>query len=588
MRSSNSLKLFLLCVILVSPVTAQAQESAIVSGELGTKMDDYMTRLEGLGFSGAILVAREGDILLQKGYGLADREQNRPVNPSTVFSIGSITKQFTGAAILKLEMMGGLATGDPITKYFENVPADKTGITLHHLLTHTAGFPGAIGDDFDTGADADRFLEQALNTGLQTAPGEQYSYSNVGFSLLGIIVERVSGQPYEEFLQEHLFKPAGMTRTGYLLPEYTDGELAVGYRNGRRWGSVIRQPMLPDGPSWHLRANGGIHSTVGDMYRWHLALEGNDVLSEEAKEKYYSPFADEGGGQSYYGYGWSIVPDYMGRKLITHNGGNGIFTADFRRFVDDGVVIYASSSLSDWAPVDYVSRDLSRIMFDQPLSLPPETVELGSAVLDGYAGTYRLESGSEIEAARQGDHLFLTGSDAEAGNLLTGGSGGPENPMIARYRERSEDILRRAYGGDFSGIHEAFGGEMPLEAIAAEEGRWMEMRREVYGEFKDLEAVSAISEGGRVRVYVRIDYERGSGYIAYGWAGGGLVGIELVREVPGPQVRVYPTSRTAFESFSLRSPVRVRVEFELEEGSNTPAALVIKTEGGRIRAGRVR
>jgi CubicO group peptidase (beta-lactamase class C family) len=565
-----------------------AQEDVVVSGEMGVILDEYMTRLEGVGFSGAVIVAKDGKVLLQKGYGLADREQNRPVTPATVFTIGSITKQFTGAAILKLEMMGKLSTDDPITKYFSNVPEDKAGITLHHLLTHTAGFPGAIGDDFDVSATADRFVEQAMKVELLTEPGERYNYSNVGFSLLGIIVEKVSGQPYEGFLQEYLFEPAGMKRTGYLMPEYNTEELAVGYRNGRRWGSVIQQPMLDDGPSWHLRANGGIHSTVGDMYRWHLALEGDEILSEEAKEKYFTPYADEGGGQSYYGYGWSIVPDYLGTRLITHNGGNGIFSADFRRFVDKDVVIFAASNLSEFSPVDYATRDLSRAVFGYEYNLPPKTVSIDHALLSSFEGTYRLSSGATIEVKAERNRLLLTGSGAQAGDLLAGGAGEAESPMFIRLKERTEDILRRSMRGDFKGIQEAFGGGIPLERVEAEEQQWMEMREQRYGKFEDLETVSAVRERGRVSVFVRIDYERGSGFIRYVWEGGELVGVELIRQVPGAEVRVYPVSNTEFETFSLRSPVSIHIEFETGAQGGRPSALIFFTNSGRIRAERIK
>lgn len=568
--------LFLPCI--------SAQDEPVVSGEMGTQLDDYMTRLEGVGFSGAVIVVIEGNILLRKGYGLADRELNRPVLPSTVFTIGSITKQFTGAAILKLEMMGRLSTDDLITKYFEDVPPDKAGITLHQLLTHSAGFPGAIGDDFDVTATADRFITLAMRSELLFEPGKRYEYSNVGFSILGIIVEKVSGQSYEEFLQEHLFRPAGMTRTGYLMPEYTDEELAVGYRGNQRWGSVIRQQMLEDGPGWHLRGNGGIHSTVGDMYRWHQALEGNEVLSETARHKFQVPYVDEGGGQSYYGYGWSIVPDYMGRRLITHNGGNGIFSADFRRFVDGNVVIFIASNLSEFAPVDYVSRDISRLLFDSPYNRPPETVSISGTVLANYTGTYRLPSGATIEVTREGSGLLLTGSGAQASDLITGGTGEGESPMIAGLREMSEDILSRAMKGDFTGIHQALGGRMPLENIESQERQWMQMRADRYGSFKGLSAVSTTQDGDRVTVYIRIDYERGSGYIAYTWSEGELAGIELIREAPGSQTRVFPVSNNEFESFSLRSPVRIKVEFEFERPGSAPSAMIFISTDGKIRA----
>ncbi len=577
--------LLLLVLIALQPTRLNAQESGTVIGETGRELDLYLTLLEGVGFSGAAVVASEGTIILEKGYGTADRESGRRVTAGTVFSTGSITKQFTGAAILKLEMMGRLSVDDPITKYFSGVPEDKQGLTLHHLLTHTAGFPGAIGDDFDASATADRFVELAMGSDLLFRPGERYEYSNVGFSLLGIIVERVSGAGFEEYLQEHLFRPAGMTRTGYLLPRYVDLELAIGYRGNERWGSVLRRSMLPDGPGWHLRANGGIHTVVGDMFRWYRALEGEELLSAEAKEKYFALHVDEGGGGSFYGYGWVTVPDYMGRRLITHNGGNGIFTADFRWFPDDEVMIFAASSLSAFAPVDNVTRDLTRLIFGAPVTLPPTTVSLTAEDLDFYTGVYRMPDEGLIEVERIGGHLQVRGSGDLARNLLAGGGGG-DDTIVERYSRRSEEILRQAVKGDFTGIHAALGGRMPLEELTAEERNWMEMREQRYGAYRDLEAVFVLPQGMRVSVWIAIEYERGTGFIRYDWGGGDLMGIELVRGVPGAEAELYPVSATDFESYSLRSPVRVKIGFEFDAGEPTPAALFFTTDSGMIRAAR--
>ena len=449
-----------------------------VPGDPGQRLDEYMSRLEGTGFSGAALVASGGRILLQEGYGAADRESGRLVTPETVFTIGSITKQFTGAAILKLEMMGRLETSDLISDHFEGVPADKAEITLHHLLTHSAGFLAPSAPISTSVPKRPRSWLKPLPPTSSSNRGRGTNTRTSDSAYWESSSRRVSGIGYEEFLRQHLFQPAGMARTGYLLPGYEEENLAVGYREGARWGSVVEKPMLPDGPSWHLRANGGIHSTLGDMLRWQQALESNTILSQEAKDRYLSPWIDEGGGDSFYGYGWVNMPDYMGRKLITHNGGNGIFSADFRWFPDDDVVICAFTNLSDFSPVDYVTRDLTRLMFGAEVNLPPATETLDPVALEAKAGTYLLETGGSIEVQTKETSLLLTGSGSDAEALLTGGSGGGTSPRATALKARSEDILRREYGGDFTGIHEALGGQMSLEEITAEEMGWMGMREE--------------------------------------------------------------------------------------------------------------
>lgn len=336
-----------------------------VHGPIGKKLDVHLTRMVQDGYSGAVIVVQGGEIILRKGYGYANREKKIPVTPQTVFTIGSITKQFTGAAIVKLEMQEKLRVSDTIDKYLAGVPEDKKGITLHQLLTHTAGMVDSLGSDFDTSATRSVFLRLAMRSKLRSKPGSKHAYSNVGYSLLGMVIEKASGMGYEAYLRKHLFEPAGMMRTGYLLPRFEPDSLAIGYRKDETWGTVLGRAMLEDGPCWHLRANGGIHSTIDDMYRWHLALQGTDILSDDAKKKYFAPHVNEGYGDSFYGYGWVMFTTRRGTKLLAHNGGNMIFSADFRRYVDEDVVIFHATNQSEQDP-DRVSNSLAKIVFDTP------------------------------------------------------------------------------------------------------------------------------------------------------------------------------------------------------------------------------
>ena len=229
---------FSVCVLLFSCSVAISQQNpskGIVKGNLGAKLDRQMRQLTEKGFSGVLLVAKDGQIVLDKGYGLANKENKTPYTAETVFTVGSITKQFTGAAILKLEMQGKLRTRDKISKYFKDVPPDKTDITLHQLLTHSAGFIHALGDDYER-LTRDEVIKRALASKQRYVPGAKHEYSNVGYSLLGVIIEMVTGGSYERFLHDNLFKPAGMTKTGYVIPKWKRENLAVGYReDGSRW-----------------------------------------------------------------------------------------------------------------------------------------------------------------------------------------------------------------------------------------------------------------------------------------------------------------------------------------------------------------
>ena len=176
--------------------------------EAAATMDRWLTDA---GFRGAVLVSRNGKVLLRKGYGMADRENGTAWAPDAVFSVGSITKQFTAAAILKLEAQGKLRVEDPIPRFLDEVPADKRAITIHHLLTHTSGLESDFAGDYES-VGRDEYAARALASKLRTAPGSQFFYSNAGYSLLGAIVEIASGKPYETYLAENLFLPAGMYR----------------------------------------------------------------------------------------------------------------------------------------------------------------------------------------------------------------------------------------------------------------------------------------------------------------------------------------------------------------------------------------
>jgi CubicO group peptidase (beta-lactamase class C family) len=266
--------------------------------DLGRKLDQYLGRLEKLGFSGTVLVAKDGKVVLEKGYGLADRERRIPMAADSVISIGSITKQFTAAAILKLEMQGKLRVEESIGRFFPTAPAEKAAITIHQLLTHTAGLDSDYGPSDYEAVSRDEILRRVFAAPLRSAPGKEHFYSNAGYSLLAAIVEIVAGQSYERFVRENLFEPAGMHATGYKLPKWRDGQVAHGYRDGQDWGTILDKPWAEDGPYWNLRGNGGIHSTAGDMYRWHVALEGEAILSKAAKEKFFKPHVAEGPGAS--------------------------------------------------------------------------------------------------------------------------------------------------------------------------------------------------------------------------------------------------------------------------------------------------
>ena len=332
--------------------------ATIVQGDTGAKLDAYLKEQK---YQGVVLVAKGKEVLLSKGYGLADRERGKPWTTDTYVSIGSITKQFTAAAILKLEAAGKLSVEDTIGKFWKDAPEDKRAITLHQLLTHTSGLQSDFAGDYEA-VGRDEYVKRVLESKLESEPGATYSYANSGYSLLAAVVEIVSGKGYETYVREALLLPAGMKETGYKIPVWDPARMPVGYRDGERWGTMFEKPWAPDGPYWALRGNGGIETTLGDLLAWSRALDGDAVLPAAERKKLFTPWVREGpGARSSYGYGWVIEPTPWRTTVVSHNGGNGIFSADFRRYVDDGIVVLAATNDST-RKASRVAEPLARIV----------------------------------------------------------------------------------------------------------------------------------------------------------------------------------------------------------------------------------
>jgi CubicO group peptidase (beta-lactamase class C family) len=342
---SASLLLFIIgCA--AKPLTAET--SAHKPPEPATLSDWHQASVAS-GFSGLALVVQDTGALLKQAYGLADYEAGRPFNTATVFDTGSVTKQFTAAAILTLQQRGLLSVQDPLQRFFPHTPPDKATITLHQLLTHSSGLVENLsGGDYSV-VSREQFMQRLFASELQSTPGIEFAYSNAGYGLLGLVIEQVSGQSYEAFLQQWLFLPAGMDQTGYVHPKWKPEQLAVGYYQetrwyqriwhrlskselpARRWGSPLDHSWAEDGPWWNLHANGGLLSTLSDLQLWHQALQSDRILNEEQRSLLFAPHQPTTRPGLYYGYGWII--DTTNPELgtvIRHGGSNGLFTLEFR------------------------------------------------------------------------------------------------------------------------------------------------------------------------------------------------------------------------------------------------------------------
>ena len=311
---TTSLRYALVVVLLFLVAPAIGQDAA-------SKLEKYLNTItKDRLFSGAVLVAQNGKILLSKGYGMANIEFDVPNSAQTRFRLGSITKQFTAASILLLQEQGKLSVSDSVCKYIADCPAAWQPVTIHHLLNHSGGVPNFTSfPDYQKTmmipSPIETLIARFKDRPLAFAPGEKMSYSNSGYILLGAVIEKVSGQSYADFLRARILDPLKMNATGYDRLDTLIKGRAAGYSDkGGNWVNAAHIDMsIP-------HAAGALYSTVEDLYLWDQALYTDKLLSAKSKESMFTP------GLNNYGYGFGITTP-NNRKMMSHGGGiNGCAT----------------------------------------------------------------------------------------------------------------------------------------------------------------------------------------------------------------------------------------------------------------------
>lgn len=354
-------------------------------------MLDEMTRTEG--FLGVVLVAVNGQEVLVDASGPANREWNIANTGTTRFRIGSMTKPFTAIAILQLAEQGKLSLDDPLSKHYPAAPTEWADVTIRQLLTHTSGVPDflSVAAFHQAGPGRPHTPEELVRyvreLPLDFVPGEGWRYSNTGFILLGMVIERASGQTYGDYLTDYIFTPTGMTASGYetanaIIPESASGY--VGTAEG--W---LNAPFLDPSNAY---AAGAVYSTVGDLLKWDAALTAGDLLSSTSQ---VAMFADH---HNHYGLGWQIDRKWD-RIRQMHGGATPGFQSSFQRYPEAGVTVVALSN-SEWGAAEKLATDLAGLCLgEQPY---PAEVSVPAEVLDRYVGVYRLDETTVVMRREDG------------------------------------------------------------------------------------------------------------------------------------------------------------------------------------------
>lgn len=382
---SLKVRLPILAAVLIAVVTAVSCK--MDPEQIRKQMDDYLFQARvAWKFNGAVLVAYDGNVILSEGYGMADREMGSPNSADTKFYIGSITKQFTAAAILQLRERGMLTLDDPISAHLSDFPPSiGDRVTIRHLLTHTSGLPNHTDIPEVYISREEPVTETELyaiikSLELEFEPGEEFMYSNSGYFILGEIIENVSGVSYEAYLHGHILEPAGMHSTGYARREAAVPDRATGYTVTKDFELML----APYVDFTLLHSAGALYSTVGDMLRWDQALYSDSILSRESREMMFTPHSEN------YGFGWFIETDF-GRKHLFHGGFLDGFNCTISRWPEDRLLIVVFSN-EDEAPVQKIAISLAAMAFDKPYDFPEtkEPGEIDIGLLTEYVGMYRV------------------------------------------------------------------------------------------------------------------------------------------------------------------------------------------------------
>ena len=327
------MKPFSLCLSLILLLSI----SCLAQNSVETKVDEYIRaemqtqQIPGL----ALAVIKDGKMLIARGYGLANVEHQVPVKPETIFQSGSTGKQFTATAVMMLVEEGKLSLDDKITRHFPDGPQAWQNITVRHLLTHTSGMTD-YPQDFDLRRDytEDDLYQRIKTIPLAFQPGEKWSYSNLAYVMLGILIHKVSGKFYGDFLQERIFKPLEMTSARIISESDIVPNRAAGYRVVN--GQLKNQNWVS--PSLNTTADGALYLTIYDMAKWDAALYTEKLLKKSSLEQMWTPVKLNDGKTQPYGFGWALG-QVRGHRIIEHGGAWQGFKAQISRYVDDKLTV---------------------------------------------------------------------------------------------------------------------------------------------------------------------------------------------------------------------------------------------------------
>lgn len=510
------------------------------------RLHEYLSNAVAFGFQGAVLVGKQGEILLNEGYGLANREQNIPNTSQTAFDTGSINKSFTAIAIMQLMEQGKLSVEQTLPNFFKDVPNDKREISLFHLLTHSSGlFDYHAQTDFDRMSrdEAEHLIIQ--EGAMEHAINSTYQYSNAGYILLAMIVEIVSEMPYRDYMRQNVFAPAGMHHTGWYGEGIWNAEdVAHGYMDTEHHGSPYKWAE----PQWALLGSGGLVQPLSDLFHAHEALKHNILLKEETQAQMYTPHLNDA-------LGWHVENNTPYGKLINHNGASGYgFSATFCRFVDEDVVIaIASNAVVSGEFMAIMLQDtITQFAFGEALPIPPK-VQARQITGENYVGQYHVAKGDSIQVIAETDSLQII----------------PESITAADYFFPQDDY-------DIHDTMQIIAQEMNDKKYTTLQGKLanpdtlhrypdlINQFTEEHGTFLQSDYIGKTYLKDYLIGHIRLQFERGKRVLRFAWHDEQIIGrIPIYEDIdPLHTFTAYPVDESHFAGFNLFTGVAFELQFD--------------------------
>lgn len=616
----------------------------VIDGPVGAALDEFFKRSVVHGFSGCVLVTVDDKVILHSGYGLSDREAEVPVNLRTRFDTGSIAKQFTAAAALRLVMQGKLQLDEPVVRWFDVetlglIPDRNRTITLKHLLSHTSGIPRMFNVDGVDMTDRDAVVAKLLAPEFSRPPGRTHMYSNANYFILAAVIERCAGVPFEQAMHELVFEPAGLTDT-MLCGEPDPPEAVVSV--GTDASDVVPAPRLADliatghednkpsdeidvrmdmgngwypvgasGPAhrmpfgWGHRGATGVITTPADLLKWHRALSSDAILPADLRKLIVTPAIRT------YAMGWEVGQMDNGMYMVGHSGSMIGFEADFRRYFpsqeaaergQDAKVVTVIASNSRGQRTNALRQVLERALLKgidgSPPALPPPPAAPASAdapvdpgVLNACLGVYALPTGGELMVAPGEDgklNVFALGQDAVS---VVHPPTAHAAPIFAYTSRRTERVLKAWMTGDEKDLREQRRSVDPNISdgtLAEWTAKWKTCGA---APLTAIRPIASFTSERQLQTVVMLEYAGSSELVRVLWQEDLVTGMEPAETLPVSAELVpetgWPTA--SFATVGEEWWVTLRLEFPLlKADGGIPSSVTVKSLGHEVRAERVK